>query len=223
MKYYFLFGTLCSTTFIAMASVEPQEIELKFKLSPQHSEKFKQSVAQKASQPITMRETYFMGPELQPTQTNGYKKMKQYLRLRQTNKGSFITLKKRSVNSLIEYETKIEDPIMMTRILQTLGYGTTETACVHFNKQRTKYNVTFENHQIEVVFDTFSEPVHMKEMGEFIETELKSAAPSYKDGMAILKRFLLSQGITTIDVYPPYIELAINQQYVDHIQHMTLN
>lgn len=222
MKYSFLFLTLCSTSFIATAPAEPQEIELKFKLSPQHSEKFKQNIAQKASQPVTMDETYFMGPELQPTHIKGYKKMSQYLRIRRTDKGCFITLKKRADNSVVEYETGIADPMMMTNILRTLGYGTDESDCVHLNKQRTKYNVTFEGHVIEVVFDTFSEPAHMKDMGEFIEVELKSAAPSYEDGIAVLKKFLLSQGITKIDVYPPYVELAINQQYADHIRHIEL-
>jgi len=222
MKYQFLFLILCTTPVITMAAAQPQEIELKFKLSSEQLQAFKQKVMTKASQPVTMDETYFMGPELQPAHIKGYKKMSQYLRLRQTNKGSFITLKKRTDNAVVEYETKIDDPKMMANILHTLGYGANESACVHLNKQRTKYNVTFENHVIEVVFDTFSEPAHMKDMGEFIETELKSVVPSYQEGMAILKRFLLWQGITKIDVYPPYIELAINQQYADHIQHMEL-
>jgi len=222
MKCHYFLLLLCSMPMFAKVTDEPQEIELKFKLPSPSLGEFKQAVLPKTSAPVTMRETYFMGPELQPACKNGYKNMPHYLRLRETNKGSFLTLKKRSLDGVVEYETKIDAPAMMVSILHTLGYGTDESDVVRLNKQRTKCNVSFEGHQIEVVFDTFTEPAHMKDMGEFTEIELKSAVPSYQEGMIVLKRFLRAQGITEIDVYPPYVELAINGQCAEQVQHLDL-
>lgn len=214
----------CALLISPTLHAEPLEIELKFKLPDQQAEQFKQSLALHASaQQVSMQETYFMGHELHPIQTkSGYKKMGQYLRLRETKKGSFITLKKRSEHEVIELETKIEDAKTMASILKVLGYGEQENQQVHLKKQRTKYLIPFENHQIEVVFDTFSEPAHLQKMGEFIEIELKSEVSSYQEGILVLKRFLLTHGITHIDKYPPYIELAINEQYAEQVRHIEL-
>jgi len=189
---------------------EPLEIELKFKISEPLLQKFKQQLGN-PSQQVHMSEIYLLGKDIQPMYKDGYNKMPQYLRLRTTNKGSFVTLKKRTEQSVTEYETALEDMGMMDSIFKSLGYGATEQDRVRLEKQRTKYNVKFGNDDIEVVFDTFSSPEHMQKMGEFVETELKSKALSYEDGIERLKRFLLSHGITHIDKYPPYIEQAINQ------------
>lgn len=201
---------------------ESLEIELKFKLPAQSSEVFKQLLGIPAQQ-VHMSEVYLFGKDIQPTQKeDGYKKMPQYLRLRKTNKGSFVTLKQRTEQSVTEYETSLKDLAMMNNILQALGYGTTQQDRVHLEKQRTKYNVTFGNDKIEVVFDNFVAPAHMQQMGEFVEAELKSSAPSYQHGMETLKRFLVAHGITHVETYPPYIELAINPDAGDKKEEIDL-
>lgn len=222
MNLYIMSLCMSLLTVFNFYAHESHEIELKFKLSYDQSAQFKQRITFQPVAPIIMDELYVMGSEIQPTDVNGYKKMGQYLRIRKTPKGSFITLKKRSNGTVVEYETKIEDSVKMFMILQTLGYGAKPEHCVHLIKQREKYNVCFIEYEIEVVFDIFSIPSHMQEMGQFIEIELKSKVSSYEQGIMILKEFLIYHGISQINIYPPYIELAINKEYSKHIKPTTL-
>ncbi len=226
MKKYIFSLLVCSTSSFCMDlnepnnSNEPQEIELKFKILPGQSATLQKILEANEPTTVEMSETYFMGPSCIPKiELDGYKKMSNYLRLRKTPKGSFITLKKRSAGAVIEHEVKIENTETMDAILQNLGYGTTSSEKIKLKKRRIKYDILHGGSKIEMVFDTFSEPEHMKLMGTFIEVELKSPAKSYLDGIRFLKSFLVSCGVTTIQKYPPYIELAINEHnYQDHVE-----
>lgn len=222
MNRYTIFLCLSLLAIATVYANEPHEIELKFKVPSEQSTQFKQLITSHTVAPVIMDELYVMGSEIQPTDIDGYKKMGQYLRIRKTPKGSFITLKKRANGTVVEYETKIEDSAMMRQILQTLGYGSSPEYCVHLIKQREKYMVRFKEYDIEVVFDTFNTPAHMQAMGQFIETELKSIVSSYDQGVRILQDFLRCNGITQIAIYPPYVELALNTEYAKHIRHMNL-
>jgi adenylate cyclase class IV len=206
---YLVCSLLCGSLLLANDSQKSLEIEIKFKASQEDVLRLKRSLPLPCKE-VEMVELYVFGHALQPVYEGNYKKMERYVRLRSTPKGSFITFKERSSGEVIEYECCLNDIVTMDSILQALGYGTVEADRVVLRKKRAVYTASFENYVIEVVFDAFEQPEHLRALGEFVEVELKSPTLSYHEGIAVLESFLMMHGIEKIEVYVPYIELALN-------------
>lgn len=198
----------------SLKSSEKLEIELKFKPSSKEIALLKKSLGK--CNEVLMKEKYLFGEKIVFSESEQYKTMKQYLRVRSTDTKKTITLKKRSESGVVELETTVGDAEAMYSILKVLGYGETEEQVVYLEKVRKIYTVLFDGVTIEIVFDTFEQPLHMKEMGEFVEVEIKSEGFSHEEGISILKRYLLKYGLKEIDQYPPYIELALNPNNYAH-------
>lgn len=205
-------------------SCESTEIEYKFKVSEEQSDilnEFKKAMFEQENVHYsTMEETYLFGPHTLPQYAQIANKLpwltvSNYLRLRsQPNKKTIITCKSKTITDCTarqEYETILEDEDTMINIYKVLGYGLTEKDKVTVSKHRTKCTRFFKGHQIEIVFDKFTEPEQLSNLGEFCEVELKSKPESIEHGKKILHEFLGFYGFSQIKQYPPYIELAINK------------
>ncbi len=134
MKLYLIATLFIINTSFCVNHNEPKEIELKFKLPQEELDLFKNKLNAGSINAIEMNETYLLGHDIHFIEQNGYKQMPSYLRLRKTNKGSFITLKKRNKEEVIEYETQLNDTHMMLNILNNLGYGTQKENIIRLKK-----------------------------------------------------------------------------------------
>ncbi len=73
-------------------------------------------------------------------------------------------------------------------------------------------------YKLKIKVDGFYKPSHMNNMrhpyiwGSFLTVTLKSAIEPYNEGIEIIKSYLREQGITEIELYPPYIEIALNPE-----------
>ena len=83
---------------------------------------------------------------------------------------------------------------------------------------------------LEIAVDHFFKPPHMHDLtpsclgfGSFVTVRLTSQIESYNKGIEIIKSYLREQGITELECYPPYIEIALNPElYLEKIKTISL-
>lgn len=151
---------------------------------------------------------FFPSPE-------GHKKALNYLRVRFTEQNDSVCFKKFHIDPVEkrplycdEYELNISDGNKMLALLNALGY----TEQTLMEKIRTTY--TYDC--FEIVID------HVKNLGTFMEIELKTEVENARVGIALIYDFLKSIGITKIKLYTcGYITMLWNPD-IDFARIITL-
>jgi adenylate cyclase class 2 len=164
-----------------------KEIEIKISLDKNMLNDTKKWLRKNAKYQKTIKQTdsYFNNPE-RPfifTKEDGVKDAIEYLRVRETNKKSYLCFKKvhrdektQMPNYCDEYETVISDPDATKKLLESLGYK--EKTVLH--KTRTTY--LFKN--FEIALD------QVENLGNFMEIELKEEVPNFKIGHQMINNCL---------------------------------
>ncbi len=172
-------------------------------------------------------DVYFFSGFQPEVDKEGYQKMNEYLRLRKgperdqytQERLSKLTSKKSTQNGMIECETEVSDPQAMRKMLTQLGVDKENS--LEMSMRRSLYFDKY-NYQLKIAVDHFFTPPHMHKMsypyfwGSFVTVTLKSAKETYNEGIEIIKSYLREHGISEIELYPPYIEIALNPEL--HVQ-----
>lgn len=136
----------------------------------------------------------------------GYKEALNFLRIRITDKDSFITFKKRNIDkegetlSVNEVETKIGDGNKTIEIFKQLNFSDT----IELKKKRYVYIYDI----FEIVLD------EVEGLGSFIEIELKNYSGEVKPGIQKIYDLLKTIGIKNFVQYDyGYITIFLNPDY----------
>ena len=137
----------------------------------------------------------------------GYKETLQFLRLRITDKDHFICYKKRHIDlenrtaSVDECQTKVEDGHKLLELLNCLGY--------------TNQTLVQKKQQFYMIDDTFELVIDdIKNLGEFIEIELKKEVTDVKTGIQMIYDLLKKIGITEFKSFDRgYLCMTLNPDY----------
>ena len=174
------------------------EVELKFKLP---NEFIKEGILNFLQENATFqketlqKDTYFTASHkdlfAQP--------VNKWLRIRETSKGNIFNYKELKGNYCEEYETKIENPAEMEKILLAVGVK----PAIIINKTRK----SFLYHDIEISID------EVDKIGTFIELEMKGEYHSPKDAESQLRELTkkLSLNKDRLDK-KGYLRLALEQK-----------
>lgn len=156
------------------------EIEKKFALPNANALKAKlEQLGAKPSPQTRQVDAYYNAPHrdfLAP------KAISEWLRIRTEERGSSVNFKVwHPVEAITkthadEYESRVEDPEAIRRMLGALGF----TPLVTVDKSREEWRLP----DVEVVFD------HVKDAGDFVEFEFKGEADDVEDATARLLEFI---------------------------------
>jgi len=121
---------------------------------------------------------------------DGSKDSLEYLRVRVTDKKSYLCFKKvyrREDVSFYcdEYEVVIDDPEKTLSLFKAIGY--TDVTVVEKSREIYRFDI------FEVAIDT------VKDLGVFIEVELKQPVPSVEAGHKLIRQFLKKIGIKSFE------------------------
>lgn len=137
------------------------------------------------------QEYYLNNPEhtFKYMHKNGYLDAKDYLRIRMTNKGNTINMKRWEIDpesnaskNIAEFESEIAEPQKLLNIFDALGY----TDNILVDKTRQKYVAG----NLEIVVDT------LKGLGVFVEIEVLDHDDDTDKAMNQIFEFLKKLGIT---------------------------
>jgi len=188
-----------------------KEIEVRIKIDPQALETAKKWLTKNAeylgekehieyylNKPATS--FFFTAPE-------GYKDAIDYLRVRLTEQGDSICFKKLYEDPIEkrplyceEYESEVADGKKVLELFKALGY-TDQTLM-----QKTRQIYTFDC--FEIVID------HVKDLGIFMEVELKTEIPNIKAGINLIYDFIRSIGIKRFELQTRgYVSMLWNPTY----------
>ena len=138
--------------------------------------------------------------------SKGYKEALNFLRVRITDKNSFITFKKRNIDkngetlSVDEVETKIGDGNKTIEIFKQLNFSDT----IELKKKRIVYMYDI----FEFVFD------EVEGLGDFVEIELKNYSGEAEPGIQKIYDLLKTIGIKNFVQYDyGYITMFLNPDY----------
>lgn len=187
-----------------------KEVEIKIKIDTKEQELFKKWLALNAKSYGILKITdYYLDnskSSFYSDSKKGYKEALNFLRVRATDKGSFITFKKRDVDQdgetlcVNEVETGVADENKTIEIFKLLNF----TAVTKIKKQRSVYVYDI----FEIVFD------EVEELGNFVEIELKNYSGEVKPGIQKIYDLLKSIGINKFIQYDyGYITIYLNSKY----------
>ncbi|HVX00348.1 MAG TPA: CYTH domain-containing protein, partial [Candidatus Babeliaceae bacterium] len=211
-------------------TVEGKEIEIKFTIPEQKDLCFKDWLIKTCSKGdlIKQTESYLIGTQTEPTYNQKLSIIDALntLRVRETNKGSFLTFKSRKVDDRgkticrTEFETKVDNAATTLEIYKRLGYEINM-----FTKERQLYTIKLQEllkdsemvpakAYYEIALDTVN--FGQDKAKEFIEIELKDLPTKTPLVFAkqLLYRPLDVAGIAEVDVYDRgYIQMLWNPDH----------
>lgn len=198
---------LCAFLLSSSALYATKEIELKISVDDGQRASLEKWLSKNAVCKGTSKQTeyYLTNPDKPWDTSKGFKDASQTLRVRCEKKGDSVCFKQAHYDPITkkrthrdEFETKVQDGVVMLDILRSLGYSTITLV----SKIRTTYLVrdTFE-----VVLDD------VESVGKFIEIELKKPTDDVKAGLKSIQNFLKEVGITEFTEYErSYIHMMWN-------------
>lgn len=150
------------------------------------------------------------------TSEEGYKDALDYLRVRITENGDYLCYKKFHEDPVLkrpiycdEHEVKISDGKKTLELMKALGYNE--------QSRMEKLRKIYQYEDFEIVIDD------VKDLGKFIEIELKKVVSDPKEGLQIIYDFLKSIGINKIKLQRRgYISMIWNPDY-NFTQEIVLN
>ena len=187
-----------------------KEVEIKIKIDTKEQEIFKNWLASNAKSCGVLKITdyYLNNPKssFYSDSKEGYKEALNFLRVRITDKDSFITFKKRDVDKngktvcVNEVETSVDDGHRAIEIFKLLNLS----EVTEIKKQRSVYLYDI----FEIVFD------EVEGLGSFVEIELKNYSGDVKPGMQKIYALLKIIGINKFIQYDyGYITIFLNTDY----------
>lgn len=170
------------------------EIELKIKITDAQQSLFMEWLERNAQMKgeVHQIEFYLNNPNLSFAfmSPEGYKDAVDFLRVRLTSRGDTVCFKHWHSDPMTgrlthcdEYETAVQDGQAMLQLFQAIGYNEQ----IEINKLRKIY----QYNDFEVAVDS------VKNLGHFVEIEVKRPVPTVSDGLRLINEFLKSVGITT--------------------------
>ncbi|MCB9493122.1 MAG: class IV adenylate cyclase [Epsilonproteobacteria bacterium] len=212
MKKSVFIGVILLTLGLGLSVVEAaKEIEIKFQLSKKDEALFVVWLEcnNELYEQQKQIENYLNNPDESFFEESkyGYIDALTALRVRETDSGSWLCMKKGNVDPVTghtlskdEHETLIEDPQETILIFEKLGY--TEKILVKKDRQIYKYS------DFEVIIDD------VEGLGRFFEVELKNGCQDAAEGLAKIKLFLKSVGLKSIKQFErSYIHMFKNPGY----------
>ncbi len=198
-------------TSIAFTTLQAsKEIELKISIANEQYPLIEQWLSKHAVYKgvSEQNECYVTDPRKPWDESKGFKDSRETLRVRKEKKGDTFCYKYAHFDSVTqkrthrdEYETKVENGEAILQIVAAMGY----THQTPISKTRTTYLV---RDIFEVTFD------EIKEVGKFIEIELKTPTDDVKAGIRLIENLLQEMGITEFIEYDrSYIHMIWNPGY----------
>jgi len=202
--------SLMTTLTLSIMSTQAvnKEIEIKFQLSETDTKTFTTWLTghTKYVGEQTQKECYLNNPNdsFFAMSTKGFIDALSCLRIRETNHGTWMCVKKSNVDPVTkkilsknEYETKIEDGATAIEGFVAIGF----TEKIPVNKVRQIYTYG----DFEIVMDV------VENLGTFFEVELKDGSQDGQKGRARIKDFLKLTGLASIEEFErSYIHMIKN-------------
>lgn len=188
-----------------------KEVEIKIKITEEETNLVKHWLKEYAKFIgfYSMTDYYFNNPKnsFYSKSLDGHKEIFNFLRVRITNRDSFICVKNREIDkygntlSVDEVETKVEDGNKAIEICQNSGFS----EITEIKKER---NVFLYNNLFEFAFDK------VDKLGDFLEIELKNYTGSVDDGKELIYNLLKKIGLTKfIEFDRGYLTIFVNPNY----------
>ncbi len=187
-----------------------KEVEIKIKVDLKQEESIKNWLANNAKfiGDFDITDYYLNNSEktFYTDSGEGYSDALSFLRVRATNRGHFVTFKKREIDksgktlSVNEVETSVSDISKALQIFDNLGFD----EVIKIQKQRTVY-----------LYDTFEFAFDkVGKLGDFVEIELKNYSGDVKLGIQKIHNLLKQIGINKFVQYDRgYITIYLNPKH----------